>query len=190
MLIADLKKTIREVPDFPKPGINFYDVTTLFRNPEALRSGVDRMVERYRGEKIDAIAGIEARGFVLASAMAYELGIGLVLLRKPGKLPADCDGEDYDLEYGTARIEMHKDAVAPDQRIVVVDDLLATGGTAAAAGKLIERQGARVESYAFLVELGFLDGRARLGRSNVFSLLQYGDSTGGSGVEPSSDEGP
>jgi adenine phosphoribosyltransferase len=183
MLIADLKKTIREVPDFPAPGVNFYDLTTLFRDPVALRSAVDRMVERYRGERLDALAGIEARGFVLAAAMAHQLGIGLVLLRKPGKLPAETDGEDYDLEYGTARIEIHRDAVAPGHKVVVVDDVLATGGTAAAAGRLIERQGAQVEGFAFLVELGFLAGRAKLGRSNVFSLLQYDGSTA-AGTDP------
>jgi len=190
MLIADLKKTIREVPDFPKPGINFYDLTTLFRNPVALRSAVDRMVERYRGERLDALAGIEARGFVLAAAMAHQLGVGLVLLRKPGKLPADVDGEEYDLEYGRARIEVHRDALAPDQRVVIVDDVLATGGTAAAAGRLLARQGVRVEGFAFLVELGFLDGRSKLGRSNVFSLLHYDGSAPGPADVSGDGEGP
>jgi len=122
MLIDDLKKTIREVPDFPKPGINFYDVSTLFRNPEAFRATVDRMVERYRGERLDALAGIEARGFILGGAMARALDLGLVLLRKPGKLPSDTEGEDYELEYGTARLEIHKDAVSEGQRILIVDD--------------------------------------------------------------------
>lgn len=173
MLIAELKRSIREVPDFPKPGINFYDVSTLFRNAEALKTAVDRMVERFRGDKLDAVAGIEARGFLLASVMAYQLGIGVVMLRKPGKLPADTDGEDYELEYGTARIEIHKDAVAPGDRIAVIDDLLATGGTAAAAGRLLRRCGATVVGYGFLVELTTLGGRAGLGPADVFSLLQY-----------------
>lgn len=173
MLIAELKRTIREVPDFPKPGINFYDVSTLFRNAEALKTAVDRMVERFRGDKLEAVAGIEARGFLLASVMAYHLGIGVVMLRKPGKLPAETHGEDYDLEYGTARIEIHKDAVAPGDRIAVIDDLLATGGTAAAAGRLLERCGASVVGYGFLVELTGLNGRAGLGSADVFSLLQY-----------------
>lgn len=190
MLISELKKSIREIPDFPKPGILFYDVSTLFRNPDALKSAVDRMVERYKGEKLDALAAIEARGFLLAAAMAYRLGLGVVLLRKPGKLPGDRDGEDYDLEYGTARIEVHRDALAPGQRVVVVDDLLATGGTAAAAARLLERQGVRVEGFAFLVELGFLEGRARLGRSNVFSLLQYGGSAPGTPDGSREVEGP
>ncbi|MDX1387964.1 MAG: adenine phosphoribosyltransferase [Acidobacteriota bacterium] len=173
MLTADLKKTIREVPDFPKPGINFYDLTTLFLNPEAFRSAVDRMVERYRGEKLTAIVGIESRGFVLGSVMALELGVGMVLARKPGKLPADTEKEDYELEYGQATLEIHRDAVGPEDRVLVVDDLLATGGTAAASGRLVERLGARVEGYAFLVELSFLKGREQLGSANVFSLLQY-----------------
>jgi adenine phosphoribosyltransferase len=173
MLVADLKKTIREVPDFPKPGINFYDVSTLFRDAEAYRSAVERMVARFQGQPIDALAGIEARGFVLAAAMAYELGLGLVLVRKAGKLPAETESESYQLEYGEARIEVHRDAVQSGQRIVVVDDLLATGGTAAATGRLVERLEGRLEGYAFLVELGFLKGRSKLGDSAVFSLLQY-----------------
>ncbi len=173
MLTADLKKTIREVPDFPKAGINFYDLTTLFLNPEAFRSAVDRMVERYRGEKLTSIVGVESRGFVLGTAMALGLGVGMVLARKPGKLPADTEKEDYELEYGQASLEIHRDAVGPEDRVLVVDDLLATGGTAAATGRLVERLGARVEGYAFLVELSFLGGRKQLGSANVFSLLQY-----------------
>ncbi len=173
MLVSDLKQTIREVPDFPKPGINFYDVTTLFRHPEALRSTVRRLVERYEGDRFDALAGIEARGFVLASAMAYELGKGLVLIRKPGKLPAETETEEYSLEYGSATMEIHRDAVEKGQRVLVVDDVLATGGTARAAGNLVERLGATVEGYAFMVELGFLPGRKTLGDESVFSLIRY-----------------
>jgi adenine phosphoribosyltransferase len=173
MLLADLKKTIREVPDFPKPGINFYDVSTLFCDRIAFRSAVERIVGRFEGQPIDALAGIEARGFVLAAAMAYALRLGLVMVRKVGKLPGETEGESYELEYGKARIEVHKDAVQPGQKIVVVDDLLASGGTAAAAGRLVERLGGRLEGYAFMVELGFLNGRSLLGDHNVFSLLQY-----------------
>ena len=183
MLVDDLKRTIREVPDFPKAGINFYDVSTLFRNPDAFRSVVQRMVARYRGEKLDALAGIEARGFLLAGAMALELGVGVILVRKPGKLPAEVDGEDYDLEYGSARIEIHRDAVAHGDRVLVVDDLLATGGTAAAAGRLLERMGARIEGYAFMVELSALEGRNRLGGGGVFGLLRY-DGPGGRKAGP------
>jgi adenine phosphoribosyltransferase len=171
--LTDLKKTIRQVPDFPKPGINFYDVSTLFREAPAFRYAVDRLVERYRGESFDAVVGIEARGFVLASALAYALRSGLVLLRKPGKLPWRTHAEEYALEYGTNTIEMHRDAVAPGQRVLVVDDVLATGGTAAAAGRLLTRVGASVHGYTFLVELGFLGGRARLEPAGIFSLVRY-----------------
>lgn len=171
--MTDLKKAIRQVPDFPKPGINFYDVSTLFREAPAFRYAVDRLVERYRGETFDVVVGIEARGFVLASALAYALQSGLVLLRKPGKLPWQTHAEEYALEYGTNTIEMHRDAVAAGQRVLVVDDVLATGGTAAAAGRLLTRVGASVHGYAFLVELGFLGGRARLEPAGIFSLVRY-----------------
>jgi adenine phosphoribosyltransferase len=174
MLVAELKKTIREIPDFPKPGITFYDVSTLFRKASAFRTAVDRMLERFRGERLDAVAGIEARGFVLGAAMAYQLEVGLILVRKQGKLPGDKAGEDYSLEYGTAHLEVHRDAVSRGQRVVVIDDLLATGGTAAAAGRLLSRLGAQVEGYGFMVELESLSGRAKLGSDRVFSLIHYG----------------
>jgi adenine phosphoribosyltransferase len=168
-----LKQTIREVPDYPKPGINFYDLTTLFRDAEALRAAVDHMVAPLLADPPAAIVGVEARGFILGSAMAYKLGCGFVLVRKPGKLPADVDAEDFELEYGTDRLEVHKDAFEPGGKVVVVDDLLATGGTAAAAGRLVERGGGSLAGYAFLVELGFLNGREKLGDGPVFSLLRY-----------------
>ena len=171
--MSDLKKAIREVPDFPKPGINFYDVTTLFRDPTAFGHAMDRLIERYKGETYDAVVGIEARGFVLAAALAYGIDSGLVLVRKPGKLPWHTHAEEYALEYGTNTIEMHRDAVSPGDRILVVDDVLATGGTAAAAGRLLERVGATVGGYAFLIELGFLGGRAKLEPAGVFSLVRY-----------------
>ncbi len=173
MQIQQLKQSIRQIPDFPRPGINFYDVSTLFSAGPAFRSVVGKLVERYRGDGLDALAGIEARGFVLASAMAYELGLGMLLLRKSGKLPGETDGEDYSLEYGTSRIEVHRDTVHEGQRVLIVDDLLATGGTAAAAGRLLERLGARVAGYAFMVELGFLEGRKPLAGADVFSLIRY-----------------
>jgi adenine phosphoribosyltransferase len=131
------------------------------------------MVSRFEGEKLDAVAGIEARGFVLASVMAYELGVGLALLRKPGKLPWEVEADAYSLEYGTAKLEMHRDAVGKGQSILIVDDVLATGGTAGAAARLVERLGAAVHGYAFLVELGFLGGRKKLSPDNVFSLVHY-----------------
>jgi adenine phosphoribosyltransferase len=170
---SEIKKSIRQVPDFPKPGILFYDVATLFRDARAFRAAVEGMVPGLAGRSLDAIAGIEARGFVLASALAYRLGLGLVIVRKHGKLPGQVEGETYALEYGEAHLEIQRDALAPGSRVMVVDDLLATGGTAAAAGRLVERLGARLEGYAFLVELAFLGGRQRLGASGVFSLLHY-----------------
>lgn len=173
LFVADLKRSIREVADFPKPGITFYDVSTLFRRAEAFASAVDRMVERFRGQPLDALAGIEARGLVLAAPMAHALGLGLILVRKQGKLPAATEGESYSLEYGESRVEVHRDAIETGQRVVVVDDLLATGGTAAAAGRLLQRLGARLEGYAFMVELDFLAGRPVLEHDNVFSLIHY-----------------
>jgi len=167
-----LKKAIREIPDYPKPRINFYDLSTLFLDSEAFRSALDTMVERYRGEKIDALAGIEARGFILASVMAHQLGIGMILVRKKGKLPGETVQQSYTLEYGEAEIEIHRDATGEGQRVLVVDDLLATGGTAAATGRLLQKLGAEVAGYAFLVELGFLGGRKLL-EGDVFALLKY-----------------
>jgi len=169
-----LKRTIREVPDFPKPGITFYDVSTLFRDATAFRSVVHTMADWLDGRQIDAIAGIEARGLVLASALAHELGRGIVLVRKRGKLPAKTAGERYQLEYGESEIEIHEDAVEAGQHVWIVDDLLATGGTAAAAGRLLGRCGAHVAGYAFMVELDFLGGRAKLPESEVKSLIHYG----------------
>jgi adenine phosphoribosyltransferase len=173
MLVSELKKTIREVPDFPRPGINFYDLSTLFRDPTAYRVAVDKMVERFEGDRLDAIAGIEARGFILASAMAYRMGVGLILVRKAGKLPAATVSESYDLEYGQATLEVHRDAVESGQRVAVIDDLLATGGTAKAAGNLLESLGANVDGYGFLVGLKFLDGRKQLNSAMIFTLLEY-----------------
>lgn len=169
---AELKRTIREVRDFPKVGINYYDVSTLFRDAVAFRAVIETLVERYRGERLDALAGIEARGFVVASAMAFELGTGLILVRKPGKLPAAKEAESYRLEYGEGRLEVHRDAVEAGQRVLVVDDLLATGGTAAATARILTRLGAQVAGFGFVIELSALGGRAALG-SDVFSLLQY-----------------
>jgi len=173
MLVSDLKKTIRVIPDFPKPGVSYKDISTLFRDPVGFKSAMDRMVERFDGEKLDAIAGIDARGFAIASVLAYRLDVGLILVRKAGKLPADVEAERYSLEYGEATMEVHKDAVEAGQRIVVIDDLLATGGTAAASGRIFERLGARVEGYGFLVELDYLDGRKQLPDHRVFSLIHF-----------------
>ncbi len=173
MLVSDLKPIIREVADYPKPGVTFYDLTTLFKNGDAFRTVIARFAERFRDDKIDVVVGIEARGFMLAAALAYEFEVGIVPVRKPGKLPWRITGEDYTLEYGAGRLEVHEDAVEKGQRVLVVDDVLATGGTAAATGRLVERLGAMVCGYAFLLELSFLNGRDRLGSGNVFSLITY-----------------
>ena len=173
MAASELKKSIREIPDFPKPGIRFFDLSTLFRDADAFRVAIERMVERYRGVPLDAIAAIEARGFLIGAAMAPRLGLGLVLVRKQGRLPHTTERERYALEYGEATIEVHSDAIEEGQRVLVVDDLLATGGTAAAAVRLIRRLGGKVEGLAFLVELDFLGGRTALSGNDVFSLVHY-----------------
>jgi len=171
--MENLKQLIREIPDFPKPGILFYDITTLLKDKCGLRGSIDGLKEHYQGMTIDVVLGVEARGFIFAPAVAYALGAGFVPVRKPRKLPAECLQVSYDLEYGTDCLEMHRDAVLPGQRVLVVDDLLATGGTAAAVGRLVEQAGAQVAGMGFLVELTFLKGRARLGGYDVFSLMQY-----------------
>ncbi len=168
-----LKKLIREVPDWPKPGILFYDLTTLVADPGGLRTVVDSLAERYGDSKIDVVAGIEARGFILAPAVALRLGTGFVPIRKPKKLPWKTSRVTYDLEYGTDTLEIHQDAVSHGQRVLLIDDLLATGGTAAAASALIRQLGGEVAAAAFIVELTFLNGRKKLGDLSVHSLLQY-----------------
>ena len=171
--MEDLKQLIREVPDFPKPGILFYDITTLIKDPCGFRAVIDGLKEHYRDARVDMVLGVEARGFIFAPALAYALGAGFVPVRKPRKLPAACVSVTYDLEYGTDSLEMHKDAVAPGHRVLIVDDLLATGGTAAAAARMVENAGGQVAGLGFVVELTFLKGRQKLGGRDVFSLLQY-----------------
>ena len=169
----DLKTLIREVPDYPKPGITFYDLTTLLGRAEGLKAAVDGIAERFRRTPVDRVAGIEARGFILAAAIAYERGVGLLPIRKPGKLPWRTTSEEYALEYGSGRLEVHEDGARAGESILIVDDVLATGGTARAAARLIERLGAKVAGYGFLVELSFLGGREKLDGDDVFSLVQY-----------------
>jgi adenine phosphoribosyltransferase len=169
----DLKKLIREVPDYPKPGILFYDVTTLLKDKKGFHSLIDRLCEHYKGHTIDLVAGIEARGFIFAPALAYSLGAGFVPVRKPKKLPSKTASISYALEYGTDSLEIHEDAVKPGNRVIICDDLLATGGTAAATAKLIQQLGGVVEGAAFAVELTFLKGRQKLNGFDVFSLMQY-----------------
>src|SRR5438093_6338684 len=168
-----LKKLIREVPDFPKPGILFYDITTLLKDKTGFKRIIDAMSEQVSRHKPDLVLGIEARGFIFAPALAYNLGAGFVPVRKPKKLPAETERVTYDLEYGTDTLEIHKDAVKAGARVVIADDLLATGGTSLAAARLVEKIGGKVEGLVFVVELDFLKGRERLNGYNVFSLVQY-----------------
>ena len=169
----DLKKLIREVPDFPKAGINFYDITTLLKDPDGLRTTVDALAAEYEGEKVDTVIGVEARGFIFAPALAYHLGAGFVPVRKPKKLPAECASISYDLEYGQDTLEIHRDAVGNGHRVIIADDLLATGGTAKAVCNLVEELGGTVAGLVFVVELEFLPGRQRLAGYDVRSLIKY-----------------
>ena len=168
-----LKKLIREVPDYPKPGILFYDLTTLLQNAEGFHGLVDRLCGHYEGKPVDAVVGIEARGFILAPALAYRLGAGFIPVRKPKKLPWKTVSISYQLEYGTDTLEIHQDAIKPGQRILISDDLLATGGTAAATVELIRKLGGEVVGASFAVELTFLNGRAKLPGIDVFSMIEY-----------------
>ena len=168
-----LRALIRHVPDFPKPGILFYDITTLLRDPAGLRAALDCMAAPYREAGIDAVVGIESRGFLFGIGVADRLGAGFVPVRKPGKLPARTASVAYDLEYGSDAVEMHEDALEAGQRVLVVDDLLATGGTAQATVELVAGRGAVVHGLAVLIELGALDGRSRLAGHDVFAALRY-----------------
>ncbi len=168
-----LKEFIREVPDYPKPGILFYDLTTLLKNAAAFHSLVDELCGHYAGKKVDAVVGIEARGFILAPALAYRLDAGFVPVRKPKKLPSKTASVTYQLEYGTDTLEIHADAIKPGQSVLISDDLLATGGTAAATVELVRKLGGKVVGASFAVELSFLNGRAKLPGIDVFTMIQY-----------------
>jgi adenine phosphoribosyltransferase len=168
-----LKKLIREVPDFPKKGILFYDITTLLKDKLGFATLIDALAEYYLPKKVDLILGMEARGFIFGPALAYRLNAGFVPVRKPGKLPAPAARVEYELEYGTNVLEMHKDAVQNGQRVIIVDDLLATGGTAEATTKLATSLGAEIAGLGFVVELDFLKGREKLKQYDVYSLLHY-----------------
>ncbi len=168
-----LKAKIRHVPDFPKPGILFYDITTLLCDPQGFRDTIDAMAAPYMGEDIDQVVGIESRGFILGAAIAATLGCGFVPIRKPGKLPAATYQESYHLEYGTDSLEIHQDACGQNQRVLIVDDVLATGGTARAAIDLVKKTGAKIIGAAFLIELDLLKGRDKLAGEPVYSVLQY-----------------
>ena len=169
----DLKALIREVPDFPKPGIRFYDITTLMKEAAGLRSVVDRLTEGCAGKDIDVVVGIEARGYFFAPAVALALGTGFVPVRKPKKLPCEVEFWEYELEYGTDRLEIHRDAIQPGQRVLIVDDVLATGGTAAGTARLVEKLGGHIAGFGFVIELDFLDGRKKLPHYNIHSLIHY-----------------
>ena len=168
-----LKQLIREVRDFPKPGINFYDITTLLKDKRGLRETVNQLHEHYCNTQVDVVVGIEARGYFFAPAMALALNAGFVPVRKPKKLPSTVKSIDYDLEYGTDSLEIHADAIEPGQNVLIVDDVLATGGTAKAVAQLVEQVGGKVVGLAFVIELTFLNGRQRLDGYDLYSLIKY-----------------
>ncbi len=171
----DLKSLIREIPDFPKPGILFRDITTLLRHPEGLRLTIDRMAEQClsAGLTVDYVIGMESRGFIFGPPLAYQLGAGFIPVRKPGKLPAAVHSVEYELEYGMDRLEMHQDALEPDNRVLIVDDLIATGGTANATAELVQRVGCHLVGFGFIIELRELGGRQKLPDVPIVTLLQY-----------------
>ncbi|MCZ6564806.1 MAG: adenine phosphoribosyltransferase [Gammaproteobacteria bacterium] len=169
----DLKSIIRDIPDFPKPGIVFRDITTLLQNPEGLRYIIDHFSDAYSDQRIDYVLGIESRGFIFGAPLAYKLGAGFVPVRKAGKLPAQTHSIEYELEYGTDRLEIHKDAVQPGSQILVVDDLIATGGTAAATAQLIDQLDCRVIAFAFVIELSGLGGRDKLPGAPIKTIIKY-----------------
>ena len=169
----DLRAKIREVPDFPKPGILFYDITTLLKDPDAFREVIDRMTEQVKDSAVDLVVGMESRGFIFSAPMAYQLHAGFVPVRKLGKLPAETIEVEYDLEYGTATLEIHKDAIQPGQRVLIVDDLLATGGTVQGTIELVQRLGGEIAGLSFMVELTGLHGREQLGDFQIHTLLTY-----------------
>jgi adenine phosphoribosyltransferase len=168
-----LKQLIREVPDFPKPGITFYDITTLLKDKRGFAETIEALEEHYRRTAVDIVVGIEARGYFFAPAMAHALQAGFVPVRKPKKLPHTVRSIEYQLEYGTDQLEMHADAVEPGQSVLIIDDVLATGGTASAVARLVEQAGGKVVGLGFVIELTFLNGRQKLDSYDVFSLLQY-----------------
>ncbi|MGH9452232.1 MAG: adenine phosphoribosyltransferase [Terriglobia bacterium] len=168
-----LKRLVREVPDFPKPGIRFYDITTLLKDPVGLHRAVDALANHYVGKKVDVVVGVEARGFIFAPMVAYRLNAGFVPVRKPKKLPAEVVKAEYKLEYGESALEIHKDAIHEGQSVLIIDDLLATGGTARAVAELVERLSGRVAGMGFFIELDFLKGRDKLGQYEIHTVLKY-----------------
>jgi len=169
----DLRKRIRDIPDFPKKGILFKDITTLLKDADSYRRSVDMMADHYESNKVDMVVGIEARGFIMGAALAYKLGAGVILVRKPGKLPSKTYKTVYELEYGTDELEIHQDAIQPGQKVLIADDLLATGGTVKAVIDLVKKTGGAIIGCAFLVELAFLDGRKACEDYPIFSLITF-----------------
>ena len=171
--IAEIRNAIRDIPNFPKPGIIFKDITPLLGNGPLFRKTIDVLADRYRNQSVDMVLGIESRGFIIGSALAYRLGAGFCIVRKPGKLPYETHRASYELEYGSDTLEVHRDALRPQARVLIADDLIATGGTAAAAIELVSKLGGEVVECAFVIELAFLKGREKLKPCGVYSILQY-----------------
>ena len=171
--IAEIQRAIRDVPKFPKPGILFKDITPLLANGRLFAKTIDLLAGRYRGQQVDTVLGIESRGFIVGAALAYKLGAGFSVVRKPGKLPYETHSASYELEYGTDSLEIHVDGLAPNSRVIIADDLIATGGTAAATAALVSKLGGTVVECAFVIELSFLNGREKLKPYGVYSLIQY-----------------
>lgn len=171
--MTDIKGLIRSIPDFPKPGIVFRDITTILKDPAGMGACVDQIAEHFAGRGIEMVVGVEARGFIFGPPVALKLSAGFAPVRKPGKLPAETIKESYELEYGTDEIEIHKDAVQPGQKVLLIDDLLATGGTMTACARLVESLGGKIEGIAFVIELSFLSGREKLPGYEVLSLVDY-----------------
>ncbi|MEW5822645.1 MAG: adenine phosphoribosyltransferase [Cyanobacteriota bacterium] len=171
---ALVKEKVRDIPDFPKPGIIFKDISTVIKDPEAFKHVIDFFVDKLKDKQVDYIAGIESRGFLFAGPIAYNLGAGVIIIRKPGKLPAETVSVTYDLEYGTDTIEIHKDAIEEGKRVVIMDDLLATGGTASAACKLVEKVGGKIVAIGFMIDLTFLNGKSKLPEDvEVITMVEY-----------------
>jgi len=171
--VSEIRRAIRDIPDFPKPGVVFKDITPLLSNGPLFKQAIDLLADRYRSQAVDTVLGIESRGFIIGAALAYRLGAGFCIVRKPGKLPYDTHSASYQLEYGSDTLEIHRDAIRPRARVLIADDLIATGGTAAAAAALVSKLGGEVVECAFIIELSFLQGRERLSPHGVFSLIQY-----------------
>ena len=168
-----LREHVRDIPDFPKPGVTFKDITPLLAHAKAFEATIDRLAGHYDGRRIDKVLGIEARGFIVAAPVAYRFGAGFVPVRKAGKLPWDIERQEYELEYGTDLLEIHRDAIHPGEQVLIVDDVMATGGTAAASARLVEKLGGVVVGFGFIIELGFLGGRARIDDYEALSLIKY-----------------